>query len=350
MSCPAAPFHEAGVRAVVELICTEHGLAFQRDQFGNVMVRLGSTRAGRPFVLAAHMDHPGFEIVRPLGSRRWIARFNGGVSDSYFHPGIPVRLLPGDLPARLGKRLGMEKQFEVIASRIELDHQPQPKFAVWELEDFALRRGKMHGRSCDDLVGVAAVLATMIELKRARARVHVIGVISRAEEIGFQGALTVADAKLLPKNSLVVSLETSKELPPTKMGRGVILRVGDRSSIFASDGMRFLGEVAAGLQEKDKKFQFQRALMYGGTCEATAFQEFGYQVAAVCVALGNYHNCHPQGRIAAEYVSLSDAGGMVQLLVEAAQQMRAYDRLTAKLPKRLRALLKEARRNLRRKV
>jgi putative aminopeptidase FrvX len=338
MSCPAAPFYEAGVQAVVERICTENGLTFQRDQFGNVIVRLGSAAAGRPLVLVAHMDHPGFEVVRPLGSRRWVARFNGGVPDSYFHPGVPVRLLPGVIPARLGKRLAADKQFEIIASRIDLAHQPEPHFAV--------RNGRIHGRSCDDLVGVASVLATMLELKRARAHVHVIGVISRAEEIGFQGALTVADGKLLPKNSLVVSLETSKELPPTKMGRGVILRVGDRSSIFDSAGMRFLGEVAAGLQAKDKKFQFQRALMFGGTCEATAFQEFGYQVAAVCVALGNYHNCHPQGRIAAEYVSLSDACGMVQLLVEAARRMRDYDRLTSKLPKRLGALLKEARRNL----
>jgi endoglucanase len=350
MSCPAAPFYEAEVRAVVELICSENGLAFQRDRFGNVIVRLGSATAGRPFVLAAHMDHPGFEIVRPLGGRRWVARFNGGVPDNYFHSRIPLRLLPGVIPARLGKRIGADKQFEVIASRIDLTHQPHPRFAVWELEDFAMRNGKIQGRSCDDLVGVASVLATMIELKRSRARVHVIGVISRAEEIGFQGALTVADVKLLPKNSLIVSLETSKELPPTKMGRGVILRVGDRSSIFDSDGMRFLGEVAAGLQAKDKKFEFQRALMFGGTCEATAFQEFGYQVAAVCVALGNYHNCHPQGRVAAEYVSLSDACGMVQLLVEAARQMCAYDRLTSKLPKRLHTLLKEARRNLRRKV
>jgi len=348
MSCPAAPFHEAGVRAVVELICTENGLPFQRDPFGNVIVRLGNASAGRPFVLAAHLDHPGFEIVRPLGNRRWVARFNGGVPDNYFHSGIPVRLLPGDIPARLGKWLGADKQFEVIASRIDLNHQPQPRFAVWELQDFAVRNGRIHGRSCDDLVGVAAVLATMIELKRARARVHVIGVISRAEEIGFQGALTVADAKLLPKDSLIVSLETSKELPPIKMARGVILRVGDRSSIFDSAGMRFLGEVAAGLQASDRKFGFQRALMFGGTCEATAFQEFGYQVAAVCVALGNYHNCHPQGRIAAEYVSLSDACGMVRLLVEAAKQMRAYERLTAKLSRRLRALLREARRNLRR--
>jgi putative aminopeptidase FrvX len=133
------------------------------------------------------------------------------------------------------------------------------------------------------------------------------------------------------------------------MDRGVILRVGDRTSIFDSTAMRFLGEVAAALQAKDRTFQFQRALMFGGTCEATAFQEFGYQTAAVCVALGNYHNCHPEGRIAAEYVSLSDGCGMVDLLVEAGRQMRAFERLTAKLPRQLNALLKEARRNLGRK-
>src|SRR6187402_2842776 len=126
------------------------------------------------------------------------------------------------------------------------------------------------------------------------------------------------------------------------MGMGVILRVGDRTSIFDSDGMRFLSEVAAGLQAADKKFVFQRALMFGGTCEATAYQEYGYQTAAVCVALGNYHNCHPRGRIAAEFVSLSDACGMVRLLVEAAQEMRCFDKLIAKLPARLDGLLKEA--------
>src|SRR6188474_1643775 len=90
MSCPAAPFHEAGVRAVVELICTENGLAFERDDFGNVLLTLGNKSAGRPLVLAAHMDHPGFEIIRSLGKRRWLARFNGGVPDSCFQAGIPL--------------------------------------------------------------------------------------------------------------------------------------------------------------------------------------------------------------------------------------------------------------------
>jgi putative aminopeptidase FrvX len=345
MLCPAAPFHEAGVRAEVETICSEHGLACRRDLFGNVIVRLGRSSPGKALVLAAHMDHPGFEIVKSSGKRRWVARFNGGVPDKYFKPGIPLRLLPGSEPARLGRRLGTPKEFEIRACANSL--RKEPRFAVWELEDFALRDGGLHGRACDDLIGVAAILATLIQLKRNRVRTQVIGVISRAEEVGFQGALTVAHSKVLPKNSLVISLETSRELPPTKMGEGVILRVGDRTSIFDSTAMRFLGEIAAALQSKDRRFQFQRALMFGGTCEATAYQEFGFQTAAVCVALGNYHNCHPKGQIAAEYVSPADACGMVRLLVEAARHLRGFDETTARLPKRLQRLLREALRRLR---
>jgi endoglucanase len=348
MSCPAAPYHEAGVRAVVEQICSEERLDWKRDSFGNVLVRIGGRSAGRPIVFAAHMDHPGFEVKGPLGRDRWEVRFNGGVPGKYFRSGVPLRLLPGNTPARLGKQIGAGKAFEARIEATRQAHQPHPAFAVWELEEFAVRNGRIHGRSCDDLVGVAAVLAVLLELKRAKSRAHAIGVISRAEEIGFQGALTVAASGLLAKDSLIISLETSKELPPTKMGGGVILRVGDRTSIFDSASMRFLGEVAAGLQAKNSKFAFQRALMFGGTCEATAFQEFGFKTAAVCVALGNYHNCHPQGRIAAEYVSLADACGMVELLVEAAKRMGDFSKLTGKLPKRLGALLKEAKRNLRR--
>jgi hypothetical protein len=83
--------------------------------------------------------------------------------------------------------------------------------------------------------------------------------------------------------------------------------------------------------------------MSGGTCEATAYQEYGYQSAAVCVALGNYHNCGRGNRIEAEFVSVHDASSMVQLLVVAARRMREYTPLVARLRKRLQGLLAEAR-------
>jgi endoglucanase len=393
MRCPAAPFHEAGVRAAVELICAEHGLEFRRDRFGNVLVELKTARRARPLVLAAHMDHPGFEIVRELAPGRWIARFNGGVPSRYFRQGVPVRLLPGSTPAKILRRIGdgTPKELELVATRPAQLHGPRPHplnvaateksragstsddeidgdaqsqashdltvaaalepdsrpaFAVWELEDFAVRGGLIHGRSCDDLVGVASVLATLIELKRLGRKVHVIGVISRAEEVGFMGALTVAGAGLLPRGGLVISLETSKELPSVEMGSGVIIRVGDRSSIFDSKATRFLTEVAADLEREDRRFVFQRALMSGGTCEATAYQEFGLTTAGVCIALGNYHNCGPRGRIASEFVSLADACGMVRLLARAAETVTRFDALVGRLPARLKRLLVQARQRL----
>jgi putative aminopeptidase FrvX len=343
MRHPAVPFHEHAVRAEVEAICAEHRIDFERDEFGNVIVRLQTNPKVRPLVLAAHLDHPGFEIVRQLSPTRWLARFLGGVPDDYFRRGITVRLMPNGVAGKLGKRNGKAKKFE-IASKQPL--KTPPRFAVWELENFAVRGGRIHGRACDDLGGVASILATMIELKRHRAPVNVIGVISRAEEIGFLGALAVAAGRL-PKNSLVISLETSRELPGVKIGQGVILRVGDKTSIFSSEAMRFLGEVAGELKSRNKHFQFQRALMSGGTCEATAYQEFGFQTAAVCVALGNYHNCARRNRIATEFVSIADTVNMVELLVAAAKQMPVYPKLIGNLPKRLQTMLREARPRLR---
>jgi endoglucanase len=327
----------------VEAICSEHGLTFRRDQFGNVLVHLKTGSQPRPFVLAAHLDHPGFEVVRELSGTRWLLRFRGGVPDEYFRPGLRLRLMPGGVPAKLGRRQGKERCFLATSTRAPL---VAPKFAVWELEDFALRSGTIHGRACDDLIGVASILATMIELKRGRASVNVIGIISRAEEVGFHGALAVAAKRAVPLSSLVVSLETSRELPGVKMGKGVILRVGDRTSIFDSEGMRFLGQVAAGLGARRQGFLVQRALMSGGTCEATAYQEFGYQTAAVCIALGNYHNCGPRRNIAAEFVNLADAVGMVELLVAAARQMKNYRVLVTQLPMRLQKMSREAQKAL----
>ncbi len=343
MQQPAAPYHEHDVRDEAERLCRRHGLDCHRDDAGNLLLRLHSAPSVRPLVLAAHLDHPGFEIVRRLAPKRWLVRFLGGVPDDYFRRGLRIRLMPGATKATLAGKVPGERRFEVRAASPPA--QP-PQFAVWDLEEFALRRGRIVGRACDDLIGVAAVLATLIELKRRCARVNVIGVLSRAEEVGFGGALALAGSRRLPSDALVVSLETSREMPPVTMGRGVILRVGDKSSIFDSAATRFLQEIATGLQAKRPGFRFQRALMSGGTCEATAYQEFGYQTAAVCIALGNYHNCGPRHRVAEEFVSVADAGDLVNLLVATARWMLQYPRLVARLSRRLRRLRRTTGRKL----
>ncbi len=340
MRCPAAPYFEEGVRSVAEAICAEEGLDCKRDDYGNLIVTYRNGGRTRPLALAAHLDHPGFEIVKKMGRNRWLAAFRGGVGDSYFKQGVSLRLMPQRVKAKLGTRVGKDKVFRIETSK---SIEGKPEFAVWELEDFAVRKGVIHGRACDDLIGCAAILASLVQLKQQKAKVNVIGILARAEEVGFHGALMVAENNSIPLNALVVSLETSREMPPVKMGQGVIVRVGDRSSIFDSGATRFLTEIGGELAKTDKKFKVQRALMSGGTCEGTAYQEYGYQTAALCVALGNYHNCGAQDRIKAEYVSVADAEGMVKLLVSAAKRMKEFNVLSGKLPTRLKALAKEAR-------
>src|SRR5262249_17338012 len=121
------------------------------------------------------------------------------------------------------------------------------------------------------------------------------------------------------------------------------------SSIFDSAATRFLSEVAGQIKAVDKDFKFQRALMSGGTCEGTAYQEYGYQTAAVCVSLGNYHNCGANARIAPEFVHVRDAASMARLLSGAATRMSEYETLATRLPKRLKALAKEARQEFRKR-
>jgi endoglucanase len=338
MRHPAAPYHEHSVSAEVKQICREYNLSCKEDSFGNLLV---SNRARfpslRPIVFAAHMDHPGFDVLPASANGRLRVRFRGGVPDHYFRPGLSIRLMPGGQRARLGLRIGKDRVFEISAG-----NAAQPAFAVWDLKDFAVRNGRIHGRACDDLIGVASALAAIIELKKARARVSAAAAISRAEEVGFHGALALSGSRLLPKNAFIISLETSRELPGVQMGKGVILRVGDRTSIFNSEAMRFLGEAATGLKARRKTFSFQRALMSGGTCEATAYQEYGFQTGAVCVALGNYHNCAPRNRIAEEYIDISDACTMVDLLVEAARNMPRFKQIARNLPNRLETMRREA--------
>src|SRR5258708_36328046 len=101
MGCPAAPYHEAGPRAAAEEICAQHGLECERDDYGNLLVRLQTDPRPRPLVLAAHLDHPGFEIILPISAARGLARILRGVHDSVFRRGLPLPLKPGAIPAVL---------------------------------------------------------------------------------------------------------------------------------------------------------------------------------------------------------------------------------------------------------
>ncbi|MDA7916314.1 hypothetical protein N9B94_03675 [Verrucomicrobia bacterium] len=337
---PAAPYHELGMTGIVKELCKRFKIPLKSTPCGNLIATIKRGRSGRPMVMAAHMDHPGFSIQARVSTKQWKAEFLGGVPDKYFKKGTRLRLQPGNHPATLGDRLHGKKRVFHIDSRTQ--PKARPEFAVWDLKPFAQKKNHIHGRACDDLIGLAAALTTLVKLKKGRKPVHAIALITRAEEVGFHGALMETIEKRLPKDPLILSLETSSEMPPVKQGAGVIVRVGDRSSVFDSLTTRFLCNTAEALKKKNPDFHYQRALMQGGSCEGTAFQEFGYQTGALCVALGNYHNCGPNNLIAEEYIHTLDAFGMVELLTKAANEFPQFKEITGKTTVRIEELRKAA--------
>ena len=279
LSCPTAPFHEAAVRAAITgLLQACPGVELRQDAFGNLIAHYrGTALQPARYALCAHMDHPA-----------WVSPdLSAATAERVFLGGVPASYLEKN---RLRVR----------------DFGP---FATWDLPAFELRDGRIYARACDDLIGCVAIVATLERLSQEKSPSDFYGLFTRAEEVGFAGAIEVARSGWLQQEQVtVISLETSSERPPAKMGDGPILRVGDKTSVF-DQGVT--AELAAAAEEA--KILVQRCLMSGGSCEATAFRLYGVRCGALCVALGNYHNCGPDERIESEYVSLNDVLGLTDL-------------------------------------
>ncbi|MEY5024714.1 MAG: hypothetical protein RLZZ244_242 [Verrucomicrobiota bacterium] len=207
------------------------------------------------------------------------------------------------------------------------------RFAMWDLPACEISQGRIHSRACDNLISCASILAVFQELEHEQAETAVMAAFTCAEEVGLLGAVYLARGGAVPPDVRVLSLETSAERPPAQMGHGVVVRVGDRTSIFDP---RLTSELASCAAESG--VQHQRCLMSGGTCEATAYQLYGYRVAGLCVPLGNYHNCAPNHQIGAEYVDMGDVLSMVHLcnaIVRHKPRQRPWTKLKAALELRL---------------
>jgi endoglucanase len=276
----------------------------------------------------AHMDHPGFEA---LGGRR--AEFLGGVPKEWF-AGAPVRF--GDVRTKVRRTLpGWPKR-----KLVELE-KPVSGFGMWDVPAFRVSAGMLHATGIDDVLSVAAMLATLTEVKRRKLKTHLWGVFTRAEEVGFHGAVEVARAGKIPRRSLVVSMEMSRERPWARIGNGPVVRVGDRMTIFDPMATYFFCEVA-----RRSAIRAQRCLMDGGSTEATAFGGLGYRVGGLCLPLGNYHNIGPNRKIRAEFVSVADLEGLLELTVAAAREWRNFEAMDGLLRQRIGRIRADAPREL----
>jgi putative aminopeptidase FrvX len=340
LSLPTAPYHEQRVRAFVTTYCRRLGLRVEQDRAGNVIAKYsgrGGARPSKPLVFVAHMDHPGFEVT----GRKQL-EFLGGAAKEMFVGGR-VRLF-GAAGIRRVKIAGVRDAEWPDRKLVELADEagvPKGSFGMWDVPGFRVRRGLLRAPAIDDVLGVVVVLAMLTELARKRPAAEVWGVFTRAEEVGFHGAIEIARAGKIPRRSLVISVEMSRQRPWARIGEGPVIRVGDRMTIFDGAATWFLQEVARAFSVKE-----QRALMDGGTCEATAFAAHGYRVGGLCLALGNYHNIGPNERARAEYVSVEDLEGLVALAVASAGQWRNFARITHGLRRRVEEIRRDAPRKL----
>jgi endoglucanase len=354
VSVPTAPYLEGGVRAVVRSFAAERGLACAEDAYGNVYVTYRRGRARRPLVLGAHMDHPGFVVTTRRG-RTLELEFRGGLAASYGR-GEPLRLYDPADGAELGgaviEAVRADERGRIAGARARLDPGTEAEegdLALWDVPACRIRGDLVHARQCDDLAGCAAVLATLDAAAALGLPGQLVGLFTRAEEVGLRGAAVASREGLLPANAVVVAVETSSLAGGrARQGAGPVIRVGDAIHVFSPRVTRWMTGLAEELAAEDGTFAFQRKLMDGGVTEATAYDLLGFETGAACVALGNYHNAGPRGRVAAETVHLGDLEGLVSLFLRMFERLPQLERALPQLGARFDRLGREARAPLRR--
>jgi endoglucanase len=330
-SCPTAPFVERDVIEYArEFVNARPNLALRSDEFGNLLIELpGTDRKGPRWVFAAHMDHPGFVAEKMLDARTLQAAFRGGVRAEYFKESAVRFFDDGREITGVVKEItvGKERGYPVKATVRVASPVGKGCPGMWDEGEGRTKGGKFHSRVCDDLAGAAAALAMLDQLAKRPPRSTVAVLLTRAEEEGFIGAIAASiQPRLLRKSDRLIAIECSAMQPYAPQGKGAIVRIGDRTSIFNSDLTYFIMRQAEALAKKDKSFRFQRALMPGGTCEATVYDVYGFTAASICVALGNYHNMDAaKKKIGPEFIDLSDWQNMVKLFLQLARAGHEYE-------------------------
>src|SRR4051812_20618718 len=335
-SVPTAPFAERHVvRYVEQFVAARPKLNLSRDRFGNLLIDLpagrGKAAAKQPrTVFTAHMDHPGFVARRMVDAKTLEANFYGWVQPDYFK-GERVRFFGGDdvelratvVDFTLGDDRKVPRTVRLRVSELVRPGSP----GMWDQGEGRVKGGKFYSRVCDDLAGAAGALTMLDQLAKKPPKGPVAVLLTRAEEEGFIGAIAASlEPKLLRKSDRIIAIETSAMQPYAPQGKGAIIRIGDRTSVFNSALSYFLTQKADELAKKDKSFKYQRALMPGGTCEATVYDVYGFTAASICVALGNYHNMDTaKKRIAPEFIDVNDWNNMVKLFVHVARSGHEFE-------------------------
>ncbi|MEY2746292.1 MAG: hypothetical protein RL112_1334 [Planctomycetota bacterium] len=334
VSAPTAPYAEdAPFELVLGLYAGRAGFDVLVDEHANLVVvwtgaeepRSKSRVARRTLAFSAHLDHPGFLVEGRRGGR-FVARFHGGVPAARL-VGARVRFRRPGRPEPVATAVVDAVQPGMLCTLREVRGKlSKGCFGVFDLADGVVSGTRLSARVCDDLLGAAAIVCVLEMLAESGHPRRVAGIFTRAEETGFVGCIGLLQARGLLSEADVVGLECSPKRAAARLGRGPVVRVGDKRSVFDPAISLELAAAAESLALRAPAFRWQRALMDGGSCESTAYNLWGVRAGAACLALGNYHNCDERGGIGPEQVDWNDFEGLVALLHElAAARARGSD-------------------------
>ena len=111
-----------------------------------------------------------------------------------------------------------------------------------------------------------------------------------AEEGGLFGARLMAEAGALPKETLIVSVESSPVIPGVAQGEGPVIRTGDAAYTFDADAEQVLIAARESIKGKRSRLQIAAPVDEWRDVRGHAFAVFGYRATGIAFPLGNYHN------------------------------------------------------------
>ena len=318
-------------------------------------VALGEVREGRLGELGFELEGDGSpgslpKTVADRSGRFLLCEFRGGVHRPYFDgAGVEffaegsTRGVPGTIVAT-GESMSPYRRMIVAFEGRAADRLAAGDIGRWRFDGPAAGRlprvedGLLFTHACDDLAAVAAALAMLDRTHRRRALRHVGVLLTRAEEVGFIGAIAAARSREIPKATRLLCLENSRSFAESPIGGGPIVRVGDRLSVFSPDLTNAVSSAATAHAkaetEAGRTFPWQRKLMAGGACEATAFASYGRPSTCLCLPLGHYHNMsridevvagERPAKVAPEFISVEDYHGLVDLLEAVVERLDESD-------------------------
>lgn len=352
-SLPTAAGREDRVIAAIErwVAARAKRVVLARDRFGNLTVAQHgflaacAKRRVAPVMITAHLDHPAFVVTAVRAVRKTVEldlEFRGGVHDPYFKGAMLEVFDRGTRKSFDAKIVSLDaktdpatKPFKTVVARLVKPSAAKSiapgSIARWKFAKATVKKGLVHTHACDDLAAVAAALAAFDGISRDASLAHVALLFTRSEEIGFIGAIGAARDGFVPKGARLICLENSRSFPhDSPIGAGPIVRVGDRLSVFTPELTNRVGDIAAAHAKDNPAFKFQRKLMPGGACEATAFAAYGIASTCVCLPLGNYHNMEEidavlagtkKARVGREFISADDYHWLVELLEVVARRL-----------------------------